>query len=48
MDKYYVFVQVSSSGWSEGECRGRAGWFPSAYVDKRERLPTTNDSSEVY
>ncbi|XP_017220346.1 SH3 domain-containing protein 3 isoform X2 [Daucus carota subsp. sativus] len=45
---YIVVRQVSSSGWSEGECRGRAGWFPSAYVDKRDRLPTTNGSSEVY
>lgn len=31
--------QVSSSGWSEGETRGRAGWFPSSYVEKRQRIP---------
>ncbi|KAJ0017254.1 hypothetical protein Pint_10090 [Pistacia integerrima] len=31
---------VSASGWSEGECKGVAGWFPSAYVEKRQRLPT--------
>ncbi|RWW22082.1 hypothetical protein GW17_00013741 [Ensete ventricosum] len=25
--------------WSEGECRGKAGWFPSAYVEKRDDIP---------
>jgi hypothetical protein len=32
-------VQVSDSGWSEGECKGRAGWFPTAYVEQRQRVP---------
>ncbi|KAF3783209.1 SH3 domain-containing protein 3 [Nymphaea thermarum] len=36
---YVVVRQVSPSGWSEGECRGRAGWFPSAYVEKRQGIP---------
>lgn len=38
---YVVVRQVSSSGWSEGECRGRAGWFPSSYVEKRQRIPAS-------
>ncbi|CAL5345308.1 unnamed protein product [Camellia sinensis] len=25
---YVVVRKVSLSGWSEGECRGKAGWFP--------------------
>lgn len=40
MGDYVVVRKVSPSGWSEGECRGRNGWFPSAYVEKRERLPS--------
>uniref|UniRef100_A0A0D6R210 SH3 domain-containing protein n=1 Tax=Araucaria cunninghamii TaxID=56994 RepID=A0A0D6R210_ARACU len=35
---YVVVRQVASSGWSEGECKGKAGWFPSAYVEKRQRV----------
>ncbi|XP_044496924.1 SH3 domain-containing protein 3 [Mangifera indica] len=37
---YVVVRKVSASGWSEGECKGVAGWFPTAYVEKRQRLPT--------
>ena len=43
-----VLTQMNPSGWSEGECKGKAGWFPSAYVEKRQRLPTTNVAAEVY
>lgn len=35
---YVVVRQVNSSGWSEGECNGKAGWFPSAYVERRQRV----------
>ncbi|XP_057949204.1 SH3 domain-containing protein 3 isoform X2 [Malania oleifera] len=45
---YVVVRKVSSSGWSEGECKGKAGWFPSAYVEKRQRIPTSNVATEVY
>ncbi|EXB58299.1 Elongation factor Tu [Morus notabilis] len=42
-------VGVSQSGWSEGECKGKAGWFPSAFVEKRQRIPTTIDvATEVH
>lgn len=44
---YVVVRKVSPSGWSEGECRGKAGWFPSAYVEKRSRIPISTESSEV-
>lgn len=27
--------QVTSSGWSEGQCNGQSGWFPSSYVEKK-------------
>eukprot|EP00252_Welwitschia_mirabilis_P026341 TRINITY_DN8629_c0_g1_i1.p1 TRINITY_DN8629_c0_g1~~TRINITY_DN8629_c0_g1_i1.p1 ORF type:complete len:373 (+),score=91.32 TRINITY_DN8629_c0_g1_i1:248-1366(+) len=36
---YVVVRQVTPNGWSEGECNGKAGWFPSAYVERRERAP---------
>ncbi|GAQ80034.1 SH3 domain-containing protein [Klebsormidium nitens] len=36
---FVVVRQVSDSGWSEGECKGRAGWFPTAYVEQRQRVP---------
>lgn len=44
----HMIAQVSPSGWSEGECRGKAGWFPSAYVEKRSRIPTSSANAEVY
>ncbi|KAK8493065.1 hypothetical protein V6N11_005403 [Hibiscus sabdariffa] len=41
-------IQVSPTGWSEGECKGKAGWFPSSYVEKRQRLPSSNLAGEAY
>ncbi|XP_058103787.1 SH3 domain-containing protein 2-like isoform X2 [Magnolia sinica] len=38
---YVVVRQVASNGWSEGECKGKAGWFPSAYIEQRERAPAS-------
>ncbi|XP_010559275.1 PREDICTED: SH3 domain-containing protein 3 isoform X2 [Tarenaya hassleriana] len=46
--EYIVVRKVSTTGWAEGECKGRAGWFPLAYIEKRQRLPTSNLTSEVY
>ncbi|GFP81565.1 myosin heavy chain ib, partial [Phtheirospermum japonicum] len=40
IDDYVIVRQVSTNGWSEGECNGKAGWFPSAYVEKTDRVPT--------
>ncbi|WVZ26330.1 hypothetical protein V8G54_004874 [Vigna mungo] len=45
---FVVVRKVNPSGWSEGECNGRAGWFPSAYVEKRQRIPSSNSASEVF
>ncbi|XP_027346985.1 SH3 domain-containing protein 3 [Abrus precatorius] len=45
---FVVVRKVSSTGWAEGECNGKAGWFPSAYVEKRQRIPSTNLAGEVY
>lgn len=45
---YVVVRKVTPSGWSEGECKGKAGWFPSAYVVKRQRIPTRNMAAEPY
>ncbi|KAJ7517479.1 hypothetical protein O6H91_21G025800 [Diphasiastrum complanatum] len=38
---YVVVRQVSAMGWSEGECRGKAGWFPSSYVERRQKVPAS-------
>lgn len=35
---YVVVRQVSPTGWAEGECKGKAGWFPSDYVERRDRV----------
>ncbi|XP_076931775.1 SH3 domain-containing protein 2-like [Bidens hawaiensis] len=35
---YVVVRKVSSNGWAEGECEGKAGWFPLEYVERRERI----------
>ncbi|KAF6156171.1 hypothetical protein GIB67_024141 [Kingdonia uniflora] len=40
--------EVAQSGWAEGECKGKSGWFPSEYVEKRQRLPTSNSTAEVF
>ncbi|CAL0329892.1 unnamed protein product [Lupinus luteus] len=45
---FIVVRKVNASGWSEGECNGKAGWFPSAYVEKRQRIPTSDMAGEVY
>lgn len=44
---YVVVRKATTSGWSEGECKGKAGWFPSAYVQKRWRIPTRNMAVEA-
>uniref|UniRef100_A0A0A9DDW6 SH3 domain-containing protein n=1 Tax=Arundo donax TaxID=35708 RepID=A0A0A9DDW6_ARUDO len=38
---YVVVRQVAANGWSEGECKGKAGWFPSAYVEQRDKAPAS-------
>ncbi|KAJ4975819.1 hypothetical protein NE237_000925 [Protea cynaroides] len=45
---YVVVRKVTPSGWSEGECRGKSGWFPSVYVEKRQGLPTNQAAAEVF
>lgn len=35
------FHQVAPHGWSEGECNGEAGWFPSAYVERQDKAPSS-------
>ncbi|PIA30047.1 hypothetical protein AQUCO_05700034v1 [Aquilegia coerulea] len=45
---YVVVRKVAPSGWSEGECQGKAGWFPTAYVEKRQKIPTSNEATEVF
>lgn len=36
---YVVVRQVAPNGWSEGECNGKSGWFPSAYAVKSDKVP---------
>ncbi|KAL8130456.1 hypothetical protein V2J09_019611 [Rumex salicifolius] len=43
---FVVVRKVSPSGWSEGECKGKSGWFPSGYVEKRQRIPSRNGTVE--
>ncbi|KAG0457126.1 hypothetical protein HPP92_022283 [Vanilla planifolia] len=35
---YVIVRKVSDSGWAEGECRGKAGWFPLGHIERRERV----------
>ncbi|KAI3502289.1 hypothetical protein L1887_30322 [Cichorium endivia] len=35
---YVVIRKVLNNGWAEGECKGKAGWFPVEYVERRERV----------
>uniref|UniRef100_A0A7N0U2A8 SH3 domain-containing protein n=1 Tax=Kalanchoe fedtschenkoi TaxID=63787 RepID=A0A7N0U2A8_KALFE len=46
---YVVVRKVSPTGWSEGECKGLAGWFPSSHVERRHRTPSTNGTTgQIY
>lgn len=36
---FVIVRQVGPDGWSEGECKGKVGWFPSAYVEQRDKVP---------
>ncbi|XP_054777559.1 SH3 domain-containing protein 2-like [Prosopis cineraria] len=33
---YVVVRKVTNNGWAEGECKGKAGWFPFGYIERRE------------
>ncbi|KAJ4967501.1 hypothetical protein NE237_019350 [Protea cynaroides] len=35
---YVVVRKVSNNGWAEGESKGRAGWFPFGYIERRDRV----------
>lgn len=35
---YVVIRKVAGGGWAEGECKGRAGWFPFGYIERRDRV----------
>ncbi|KAH7515051.1 hypothetical protein FEM48_Zijuj11G0155000 [Ziziphus jujuba var. spinosa] len=41
-DNMFFIAKVASHGWSEGECNNKAGWFPSAYIEREEKAPTSN------
>ncbi|XP_065876902.1 SH3 domain-containing protein 1 [Euphorbia lathyris] len=45
LDDYVVVRQVGATGWSEGECKGKGGWFPSAYVEKLQKAPTDHQTA---
>ncbi|KAJ3670480.1 hypothetical protein LUZ60_010804 [Juncus effusus] len=36
---YVVVRQVTETGWAEGECRGKAGWFPAEFIERRQNIP---------
>ncbi|GBG65330.1 hypothetical protein CBR_g50366 [Chara braunii] len=38
---FVVVRQVTGTGWAEGECKGKAGWFPSTFVEHRQRVPAS-------
>ncbi|XAR59104.1 hypothetical protein NMG60_11014756 [Bertholletia excelsa] len=44
---YVVVRKVSNSGWAEGECKGKAGWFPFGYIERRERVLASKMTTEV-
>ncbi|KAL6348407.1 hypothetical protein AAG906_005715 [Vitis piasezkii] len=47
VDDYVVVRQVAPNGWSEGECKGTAGWFPSAYIERRDKAPASVINEEA-
>ncbi|KAK9277749.1 hypothetical protein L1049_007296 [Liquidambar formosana] len=47
VDDYIVVRQVGPNGWSEGECKGKAGWFPSAYIERQDKAPVSKITEET-
>ncbi|THG18935.1 hypothetical protein TEA_029284 [Camellia sinensis var. sinensis] len=45
---YVVVRKVANGGWAEGECKGKAGWFPFGYIEKRERVLASKVIVEVF
>ncbi|KAF8112264.1 hypothetical protein N665_0065s0047 [Sinapis alba] len=45
--EYVVVRKVTGSGWAEGECKGKAGWFPYEYIERKERV-LASKVSEVF
>lgn len=41
VDDYVVVRKVGPNGWSEGECKGKVGWFPSAYIERQDTTAPT-------
>lgn len=35
---YIVVRKVAKNGWAEGECQGKAGWFPFGCVERRDQV----------
>ncbi|KAK1272900.1 hypothetical protein QJS04_geneDACA013230 [Acorus gramineus] len=35
---FVVIRKVADNGWAEGESRGRAGWFPYGFTERRDRV----------
>ncbi|KAK6115772.1 hypothetical protein DH2020_008041 [Rehmannia glutinosa] len=35
---YVVVRKVTDNGWAEGESKGKAGWFPFKFIERRERV----------
>ncbi|KAL8267770.1 hypothetical protein R6Q59_001568 [Mikania micrantha] len=44
---YVVIRKVSNNGWAEGECKGKAGWFPLGYIERRERVLASKSSRSL-
>ncbi|CAA0827678.1 MATE efflux family protein 4- chloroplastic [Striga hermonthica] len=45
---YVVVRKVSNNGWAEGECKGKAGWFPFGYIERRDRVLASKVAAEVF
>lgn len=45
---FVVIRKVSNNGWAEGECKGKAGWFPVEYIERRERVLASKVVAEVF
>ncbi|KAM7262823.1 hypothetical protein ACFE04_000506 [Oxalis oulophora] len=43
---YVVVRKVTNNGWAEGECKGRAGWFPFGYIERRDRVLASKMAEE--
>ncbi|XP_047332079.1 SH3 domain-containing protein 2-like [Impatiens glandulifera] len=44
---YIVVRKIMGNGWAEGECKGKAGWFPYEYIERQEQVLASKVAAQL-